>query len=61
MEPGLALGKTTSFQRFKVEISADFFNIFNHVNFFDTNEHQHRRILAVSAPNIPAQSDAGQR
>lgn len=30
------LGKVTSFhERFKVEISADFFNIFNHVNFFD--------------------------
>lgn len=30
------LGKVTSFhERFKVEISADFFNIFNHVNFVD--------------------------
>lgn len=30
------LGKVTSFhERFKVEISADFFNIFNHVNFSD--------------------------
>lgn len=30
------LGKVTSFhERYKVEISADFFNIFNHVNFFD--------------------------
>lgn len=30
------LGKETSFhERYKVEISADFFNIFNHVNFFD--------------------------
>jgi hypothetical protein len=30
------LGKVTSFhERFQVEISADFFNIFNHVNFFD--------------------------
>jgi carboxypeptidase family protein len=30
------LGKVTSFrERFKVEVSADFFNLFNHVNFFD--------------------------
>ena len=30
------LGKVTSFhERFKVEISADFFNVFNHVNFAD--------------------------
>jgi Carboxypeptidase regulatory-like domain len=30
------LGKSTSFhERFKVEFSADFFNLFNHVNFFD--------------------------
>ena len=30
------LGKVTSFrERLKVDISADFFNIFNHVNFAD--------------------------
>jgi hypothetical protein len=29
------LGKSTSFhERYKVEFSADFFNLFNHVNFF---------------------------
>jgi len=58
------LGKTTSFhERFKVEISADFFNIFNHVNFFDpaTNINNPANFGVISTELIPANRTQGSR
>lgn len=58
------LGKTTSFhERFKVEISADFFNIFNHVNFFDpsVNINNPANFGVISSELIPANRTQGSR
>jgi hypothetical protein len=58
------LGKTTSFhERFKVEISADFFNLFNHVNFFDpsVNINNPANFGVVSTELIPANRQQGSR
>jgi hypothetical protein len=58
------LGKTTSFhERFKVEVSADFFNIFNHVNFFDpaTNINNPANFGVISSELIPANRTQGSR
>jgi len=58
------LGKTTSFhERFNVEISADFFNIFNHVNFFDpaTNINNPANFGVISTELIPANRTQGSR
>ena len=54
------LGKTTSFhERFKLEISADFFNLFNHVNFFDPALHINspETLGVISSELIPASLD----
>jgi Carboxypeptidase regulatory-like domain len=58
------LGKTTSFhERFKVEISADFFNIFNHVNFFQPilNLQNPATFGVISQELIPADRTQGSR
>jgi hypothetical protein len=58
------LGKTTSLrERFKVEISADFFNIFNHVNFFDPslNINSPATFGVISSELIPANRNQGSR
>jgi hypothetical protein len=58
------LGKTTSFhERFRVEISADFFNIFNHVNFFDPslNINSPATFGVISSELIPANRNQGSR
>jgi hypothetical protein len=58
------LGKTTSFhERYKVEISADFFNIFNHVNFFDPalNINNPANFGVISTELIPANRQQGSR
>lgn len=58
------LGKTTSFhERFKVEISADFFNIFNHVNFFDpsVNINNPANFGVINSELIPANRTQGSR
>ena len=58
------LGKTTSFhERFKVEISADFFNLFNHVNFFDPslNINSPETFGVISSELIPANRTQGSR
>ena len=58
------LGKTTSFhERYKVEISADFFNIFNHVNFFDPslNINSPATFGVISSELIPANRTQGSR
>jgi hypothetical protein len=58
------LGKTTSFhERYKVEISADFFNLFNHVNFFDPslNINSPATFGVISSELIPANRTQGSR
>jgi hypothetical protein len=58
------LGKTTSFhERYKVEISADFFNIFNHVNFFQPtlNLQNPATFGVISQELIPADRTQGSR
>jgi hypothetical protein len=58
------LGKTTSFhERYKVEISADFFNLFNHVNFFDPslNINSPATFGVISSELIPANRQQGSR
>ncbi|HKV61408.1 MAG TPA: carboxypeptidase-like regulatory domain-containing protein [Candidatus Acidoferrum sp.] len=58
------LGKVTSFrERFKVEISADFFNIFNHVNFTDPsfNLLSPQTFGVISSELIPANRTQGSR
>jgi hypothetical protein len=58
------LGKTTSFhERVKVEISADFFNIFNHVNFFQPslNLQNPATFGVISQELIPADRTQGSR
>jgi Carboxypeptidase regulatory-like domain len=58
------LGKTTSFhERYKVEISADFFNLFNHVNFFDPslNINNPANFGVISSELIPANRQQGSR
>jgi len=58
------LGKTTSFhERYKVEISADFFNLFNHVNFFDPslNINNPANFGVISSELIPANRTQGSR
>src|ERR1700674_253501 len=58
------LGKTTAFhERYKVEISADFFNIFNHVNFFDPslNINSPATFGVISSELIPANRTQGSR
>ena len=58
------LGKVTSFhERFKVEFSADFFNIFNHVNFFDPslNINSPANFGVINTELIPANRQQGSR
>jgi len=58
------LGKTTSFrERYKVEISADFFNLFNHVNFFDPslNINTPATFGVISTELVPANRTQGSR
>jgi carboxypeptidase family protein len=58
------LGKTTSFhERFKVEFSADFFNLFNHPNFFDPsfNFLSPATFGVISTELIPANRTQGSR
>jgi Carboxypeptidase regulatory-like domain len=58
------LGKTTSFhERYKVEFSADFFNIFNHVNFFQPtlNLQNPATFGVISQELIPADRTQGSR
>ncbi|MGB9465456.1 MAG: carboxypeptidase-like regulatory domain-containing protein [Candidatus Acidiferrum sp.] len=58
------LGKTTSFhERFKVEFSADFFNLFNHVNFFQPslNLQNPATFGVISQELIPADRTQGSR
>jgi hypothetical protein len=58
------LGKSTSFhERFKVEFSADFFNIFNHVNFFQPsmNLQNPATFGVISQELIPADRTQGSR
>ena len=58
------LGKETSFhERFKIEISADFFNIFNHVNFFDPslNRLTPATFGVINTEYIPANRTQGSR
>jgi hypothetical protein len=58
------LGKVTSFhERYKVEISADFFNIFNHVNFFDPsfNRLSPATFGVINQELIPADRTQGSR
>jgi hypothetical protein len=58
------LGKTTTFhERFKLEVSADFFNIFNHVNFFQPglNLQNQANFGVISQELIPADRTSGSR
>lgn len=58
------LGKVTTFrERFKVEFSADFFNIFNHVNFFppSLNLQNPATFGVISQELIPADRTQGSR
>lgn len=58
------LGKSTSFhERYKVEFSADFFNIFNHVNFFQPtlNLQNPATFGVISQELIPADRTQGSR
>ena len=58
------LGKETSFhERFKIEISADFFNIFNHINFFDPslNRLTPATFGVINTEYIPANRTQGSR
>ncbi|HTT33803.1 MAG TPA: carboxypeptidase-like regulatory domain-containing protein [Methylomirabilota bacterium] len=60
----MRLGKTTSFhERYKVEISADFFNIFNHVNFFQPsmNISNPANFGVITSELIPADRTQGSR
>ena len=60
----MRLGKTTSFhERYKVEISADFFNIFNHVNFFQPsmNINNPANFGVITSELIPADRTQGSR
>jgi hypothetical protein len=58
------LGKVTSFrERYKIEVSADFFNIFNHVNFNDPslNLLSPQTFGVISSDLIPANRQQGSR
>ena len=58
------LGKVTSFhERFKLEFSADFFNLFNHVNFFppSLNLQNPATFGVISQELIPADRTQGSR
>ena len=58
------LGKVTSFhERFKVEFSADFFNLFNHPNFFDPsfNALSPATFGVINTELIPANRTQGSR
>ncbi len=58
------LGKSTSFhERFKVEFSADFFNLFNHVNFFQPtlNLQNPATFGVISQELVPADRTQGSR
>jgi hypothetical protein len=58
------LGKVTTFhERYKVEVSADFFNIFNHVNYFDPtlNVNSPGTFGVISSELIPANRVQGSR
>ena len=58
------LGKTTSFhERYKVEISADFFNLFNHVNYFQPtlNINSPATFGVINQELIPADRTQGSR
>jgi len=58
------LGKSTSFhERYKVEFSADFFNLFNHVNFFQPslNLQNPATFGVISQELIPADRTQGSR
>ncbi len=58
------LGKETAFhERLKVEFSADFFNLFNHVNFFDPsfNINSPATFGVISSELIPANRTQGSR
>ncbi|MGC1619318.1 MAG: carboxypeptidase-like regulatory domain-containing protein [Candidatus Acidiferrum sp.] len=58
------LGKTTSFhERYKLEFSADFFNVFNHVNFFQPsmNLQNPATFGVISQELIPADRTQGSR
>ena len=58
------LGKVTSFhERFKIEFSADFFNLFNHVNFFppSLNLQNPATFGVISQELIPADRTQGSR
>jgi hypothetical protein len=58
------LGKETSFhERFKIEVSADFFNIFNHPNFFDpqVNVNNPANLGVISTELVPANRTEGSR
>ena len=58
------LGKVLSFhERYKIEASADFFNIFNHVNFFDPslNVNQPANFGVINTQLIPANRTFGSR
>jgi len=58
------LGKVISFrERFKVEVSADFFNIFNHVNYFDPsfNLLSPQTFGVINSELIPANRTQGSR
>jgi len=58
------LGKETSFhERLKVEFLADFFNFFNHVNFFDPslNINSPATVGVISSELIPANRTQGSR
>jgi hypothetical protein len=60
----MRLGKITSFrERFKVEFSADFFNIFNHVNFFDPalNLNNPANFGVITTELVPANRQQGSR
>ncbi|HYL82803.1 MAG TPA: hypothetical protein VE263_01105, partial [Candidatus Angelobacter sp.] len=60
----MRLGKSTSFhERYKVEISADFFNIFNHVNFFQPslNLQNPANFGVISQELVPADRTQGSR
>ena len=58
------LGKTTTFhERYKVDISADFFNLFNHVNFFDPslNINNPANFGVINSELVPANRQQGSR
>jgi hypothetical protein len=58
------LGKVLSLhERYKIEASADFFNIFNHVNFFDPslNVNQPANFGVINTQLIPANRTFGSR